>query len=108
MARTYHVIDQHEATPNLRPHAKSSTWRGIAIATVTAALTGASGIIGSHWGGVTKDELKTALDNQAERIEAHIDAKVSAVEDRLSKHVDAKIDAAPVYQPPKRKGRRGE
>jgi len=87
---------------------KSTTWKATVIGAVMALASSAAGYVSSHWGGVT---VESAAKDKAEliaKIESSSASAAAKVEDSMRKYVDEKFDSVPVYQPPKRKGRRGE
>ena len=91
-----------EATPDLRTGVL--TWKRITLTLSMAVLTAASGIIGSHWGGVTKDELAKAKEETIARVTTAVTLAVSAESDAMKKYVDAKVESG--RQPTVRAARR--
>ena len=85
---------------------RSTTWKATAIGAAMALASSAAGYVSSHWGGVT---VESAAKDKAEMkafIEESAKTTAAKVEDSMRKYVDEKFESVPVYQPPKRKGRR--
>ncbi len=91
--------------PDLRAHglAHPKTLRSLAITAVMAALTAASGIAGSHWGGCTQDDLKKAIAPLATR--ADLEIALASESTKMQAYVDKKVETAPIFLPPRPKKR---
>lgn len=51
------VVQDHERSVPVLTHDHASDLKKLMVAAVMAALSGTAGIIGSHWGGASKDDI---------------------------------------------------
>lgn len=68
-------------------------WQQLLFLLASAAIAGGSSWAGSHWGGVTNDQMKTALGEQEQRLVKRIDGVAAAVAkdgDDMRRYVDEK------------------
>jgi len=76
-------------------------WQQLLFLVGSAAIAGGSSWAGSHWGGVTNDQMNTALGEQEKRLVKRIDAVAAAVAkdgDDMRKYVDEKTAPKPVVK----------
>ena len=89
---------------NLKPE---MTWWQKSLAGAAAMVVGtACGAVGSHWGGVTKDELNDALSKSEGKLGQRIDAailKASGDSDKMKAYVDAKVESTLMLWPATKK-----
>lgn len=79
-------------------------WQQLLFLLASAAIAGGSSWAGSHWGGVTNDQMKTAVSESEGRLTKKIDEVKAAVAkdgDDMRKYVDEKT--APKAVPKKTK-----
>jgi len=68
-------------------------WQHVIMMAASAAIAGGSSWAGSHWGGVTNDQMTTALGEQEKRIGTRIDKAVRDAKkdsDDMKAYVDEK------------------
>jgi len=68
-------------------------WQQLLFLLVSAAIAGGSSWAGSHWGGVTHDQLTDELAKQEKKLGARIDsvgAQLAKDSDDMRKYVDEK------------------
>lgn len=84
-------------------------WQQLLFMAGAAAVSGGSSYVGSHWGGVTKDELAAEMTSLEVKLGKRIDTVKAAVakdSDDMKAYVDAKT--APHSAPPKKKKQRSD
>lgn len=97
------VPDGQAYTQSLKPD--MSWWQKALVAAAMGAIGTISSFVGSHWGGVTKDEMDKALVKQDEKLGERIDKAILSSKkdsDEMKTYVDAKV-AAVVPPVPKKK-----
>lgn len=106
MSAPLRVVDPRgapEPTVNLKPDMTwwQKTLAGIAAMFATAFMS----FVGSHWGGVTNDQLTKALGDQEQRLGKRIDdvgAKLAKDGDEMKRYVDAKTTTIASPKKPKK------
>lgn len=85
-------------------NSRGAWWHGPLIGGVMTLCTGVAGFVGTHWGGVTNDQMTAALKTQSDAVEKKIDevkAIVAKNADEQKKYID--VRTAPVAAPVKKK-----
>ncbi len=80
-------------------------WQKALAGAIAMFAAAASSYAGSHWGGVTNDQLKAALTDQEGRLGDRIDKAVMVAKkdsDEMKRYVDAKTAPAPLAKKARR------
>ncbi len=80
-------------------------WKKAIAGAIAMFAAAASSYAGSHWGGVTNDQLKVSLKEQEDRITDRIDKAVLTAKkdsDEMKAYVDKKTAPAPLAKKAKR------
>jgi hypothetical protein len=84
-----------DAVPSIKP--EWTWWQKTLAGAATMAVTTVCSFIGSHWGGVTNDQLTDALGKQERKLGTRIDTLAGAVaknSDDTKKYIDDSIAAS--------------